>query len=246
MEFAWYHDYRVEVRWFKTRFEAHSTEKSTSQVRPPSSVGPSGTLISITMIKFVIFVALVGLVTCRNIEETKANDKVASGKSNTGVEDSAAATRSNNVDKKKPYGIRDYYDDVEYGHDYEDSASTYGDKVQVYKAQPYKYGYHVKDDYSYNIQDKYEETDDAGVVHGYYSAQLPDGRLQQVTYTVDHYSGYVPVVRYVGEAKYPAATYDEEYDGAYKGDYKKDYKGYKTGDKYGYQPTKQAYKKPPY
>merc|ERR1712137_643591 len=224
----------------------HSIEKSTSQVRPPSLIGPSETSTPITMIKFVIFAALVGLVVGRTIEETKVNDKVAAEKSNTGVEDSTAATRSNNVDKKKPYGIRDYYDDAEYGHDYKDSASTYGDKVQDYKAQPYKYGYHVKDDYSYNIQDKYEETDDAGVVHGYYSAQLPDGRLQQVTYTVDHYSGYVPVVRYVGEAKYPAATYDEEYDGAYKGDYKKDYKGYKTGDKYGYQPTKQAYKKPPY
>ena len=172
------------------------------------------------MIKFVIIAALVVVVTSRNIEVTKVNDKVAAEKSNTGVEDSTAATRSYNADKKKPYGTRVSYDDVEYGHDYEGGASSYGDKVRNYKAQPYKYGYHVKDDYSYNIQNKYEETDDAGVVHGYYSTYLPDGRVQQVTYTVDHYSGYVPVVKYVGEAKYPTNAYNEEYDGAYKGDYK--------------------------
>jgi len=210
------------------------------------------------MIKFVIIAALVVVVTSRNIEVTKVNDKVAAEKSNTGVEDSTAATRSYNVNKKKPYGTRDYYDDVEYGHDYEGGASSYGDKVQNYKAQPYKYGYHVKDDYSYNVQDKFEETDDNGVVHGYYSVYLPDGRHQKVTYTVDHYSGYLPVVEYVGEAKYPAATYDEEYDGAYKGGYKgssmddykggykSDYNGYQSGENYGYQPAKQTYKKPYY
>ena len=198
------------------------------------------------MIKFVIVAALVGLVVGRTIEETKVNDKVAAEKSNTGVEDSTAATRSYNADKKKPYGTRVSYDDVEYGHVYEGGASSYGDKVQNYKAQPYKYAYHVKDDYSYNIQNKYEETDDAGVVHGYYSTYLPDGRVQQVTYTVDHYSGYVPVVKYVGEAKYPTNAYNEEYDGAYKGDYKGDYKGYEADDKNGYQPTKQAYTKPHY
>merc|ERR1711911_397747 len=224
----------------------HSTEKSTSQVRPPSSVGPSATSTSITMIKFSIVAALVVVVAGRTIEETKVNDKVAAEKSNPGIDNSTPATRSKNAYKKKPYGIRDDYDDAEYGHDYVDSASTYGDQVQDYKAQPYKYGYQVKDDYSYNIQDKYEETDDAGVVHGYYSTHLPDGRLQKVSYTVDHYSGYLPVVEYVGEVKYPAATYDEEYDGAYKGGYKSDSNGYQSGENYGYQPAKQPYKKPYY
>ena len=190
------------------------------------------------MIKFVIIAALVVVVTSRNIEVTKVNDKVAAEKSNTGVEDSTAATRSYNANKKQLYGTRGYYDDVEFGHDYEGGASSYGGKVQGYKVQPYKYGYHVKDDYSYNIQNKYEETDDAGVVHGHYSAGLPDGRVQKVTYTVDHYSGYVPIVEYVGVAKYPAATYDEEYKG--------DYQGSKSGNKYGYQPTKKGDKKAPY
>merc|ERR1711946_70221 len=220
----------------------HSTEKSTSQVRPPSSVGPSATSTSITMIKFSIVAALVVVVAGRTIEETKVNDKVAAEKSNPGIDNSTPATRSKNAYKKKPYGIRDDYDDAEYGHDYVDSASTYG--------------YQVKDDYSYNIQDKFEETDDNGVVHGYYSVYLPDGRHQKVTYTVDHYSGYLPVVEYEGVAKYPAATYDEEYDGAYKGSYKgsymddyeggykSDYKDYQSGGNNGYQPSKQTYKKP--
>ena len=210
------------------------------------------------MIKFVIIAALVVVVTSRNIEVTKVNDKVAAEKSNTGVEDSTAATRSYNANKKQLYGTRGYYDDVEFGHDYEGGASSYGGKVQDYKAQPYKYGYHVKDDYSYNVQDKFEETDDNGVVHGYYSVYLPDGRHQKVTYTVDHYSGYLPVVEYEGVAKYPAVTYDEEYDGAYKGGYKgssmddykggykSDYNGYQSGENYGYQPAKQPYKKPYY
>merc|ERR1711862_392034 len=41
------------------------------------------------------------------------------------------------------------------------------------------------------------------LTNGKYYVALPDGRLQTVTYTVDGYNGYVPVVEYAGEAQYP-------------------------------------------
>ena len=127
------------------------------------------------MIKFVIVAALLVVVAGRTVEETKVNDKVAAEKRDTGVEDSAAATRSYNTNKKKPYGTRDYYEDVEYG--------------QGYKVEPYEYEYQVKDDYSYTVEEKHEQKDDSGVVYGHYSVHRPDG-FQKVAYTVDHaYNG---------------------------------------------------------
>ena len=207
---------------------SQSTSNGDVDQSSSSTSAPSATSTFITMIKYVIVAALMGLVAGRSIEETKVDDRIAAEKSTTGLEDSAAATRSYNADKKKPYATRDDYDDAGYGHD-----------------QPlnYKYNYQVKDDSSYNFQDKYEETDGAGVVHGRYSLRLPDGRVQEVTYTVDKYSGYVPVVKYIGQSKYPVDNYDKEYDEAYKGGYQK---GYQAGGKYGYQSSKPAYKKPHY
>ena len=42
-------------------------------------------------------------------------------------------------------------------------------------------------------------------VSGSYQVALPDGRVQTVTYTADHYNGYVADVKYEGVPVYPEA-----------------------------------------
>lgn len=48
----------------------------------------------------------------------------------------------------------------------------------------------------------HKENRDSYQAQGKYYVNLPDGRLQVVTYTADQ-DGYRPVVEYTGEAKYP-------------------------------------------
>ena len=70
--------------------------------------------------------------------------------------------------------------------------------------KPYAFQYGVADDYSgakFNAQ----ETADGKVVTGSYQVALPDGRIQTVTYTADHYNGYVADVSYEGVPVYPEA-----------------------------------------
>ena len=66
----------------------------------------------------------------------------------------------------------------------------------VYKeeAKPYSYQYGVADDYS-GARFSANENSDAKVVTGSYTVHLPDGRVQTVTYTADHYNGYVADVK---------------------------------------------------
>merc|ERR1712055_1231110 len=68
--------------------------------------------------------------------------------------------------------------------------------------KPFAFEYAVADDYSksaFNAQ----ETSDGKLTSGSYSVNLPDGRVQTVTYTVDDYAGYVADVKYEGQAQYP-------------------------------------------
>lgn len=63
-----------------------------------------------------------------------------------------------------------------FGHIYEDVP------------RPYNYGYAVHDDYSGSTFNAQESADGKNVI-GSYQVHLPDGRIQTVKYTADHYNG---------------------------------------------------------
>ena len=69
----------------------------------------------------------------------------------------------------------------------------------------YAFNYAVADDYT-GTNFKAGEKRDGYATSGSYSVNLPDGRIQTVTYTVsDAASGYVADVSYSGKAAYPPA-----------------------------------------
>merc|ERR1712105_185985 len=70
---------------------------------------------------------------------------------------------------------------------------------------PYTYQYAVADDYSKANFQQSESNDGTGVVTGSYSVNLPDGRIQTVTYNANDLTGNVAEVTYSGEAQYPPA-----------------------------------------
>ena len=71
-----------------------------------------------------------------------------------------------------------------------DGPPAYGPPHEKEAAQPYSYQYAVQDDYS-GSNFAASENSDAKVVTGTYTVHLPDGRIQTVKYTADHYNGYV-------------------------------------------------------
>merc|ERR1712018_375454 len=70
---------------------------------------------------------------------------------------------------------------------------------------PYTYTYAVADDYSKANFQQSESNDGTGVVSGSYSVNLPDGRIQTVTYNANDIDGNVATVENSGEAVYPPA-----------------------------------------
>merc|ERR1712242_487854 len=75
--------------------------------------------------------------------------------------------------------------------------------VEKLPPQPYAYQYGVKDEYSGAAFEKTENQDSYGKVDGSYRVNLPDGRVQIVTYHADHEGGFVADVSYEGTAVYP-------------------------------------------
>ena len=61
----------------------------------------------------------------------------------------------------------------------------------------------MADDYSGAAFQQEENNDGNGVVAGSYSVNLPDGRIQHVTYHANDYDGYVAEVTYEGEVREP-------------------------------------------
>merc|ERR1712226_414754 len=81
--------------------------------------------------------------------------------------------------------------------------------------QPYQFEYGVADQYSGTNFQAAETQDPAGTVLGSYTVNLPDGRVQTVTYKADHQGGFVADVKYEGEAQYPPEP-AEGYGNTYK------------------------------
>ncbi|XP_042866882.1 pro-resilin-like [Penaeus japonicus] len=88
---------------------------------------------------------------------------------------------------------------VAFGH----PESAYSVPVDPEKPAKYSFNYQVQDDASEN-DFGHQEARDGPDTQGSYQVQLPDGRLQKVSYTVSVDSGYVADVMYEGEPQYPA------------------------------------------
>merc|ERR1712209_206104 len=64
--------------------------------------------------------------------------------------------------------------------------------------KPFAYEYGGADEYGRHFA-KTETQDELGVVKGEYRVELPDGRVQIVSYHADHENGFIADVRYEGE-----------------------------------------------
>ncbi|XP_047472515.1 pro-resilin-like [Penaeus chinensis] len=96
---------------------------------------------------------------------------------------------------------------------YNPPAPTYGAPAPASGPAQYDFNYAVKDDYSGN-DFGHQENRNGYDTQGTYYVQLPDGRLQTVTYTVNGDSGYLAEVSYQGEAQYPAQQPSRSYQPA--------------------------------
>lgn len=112
-------------------------------------------------------------------------------------------------------------------------------KEPEYDPQPYTFEYGVADQYTGANFKATESQDDAGTVLGSYTVDLPDGRVQTVTYKADEYGGFVADVSYQGEPIYPPEP-AEGYGNTYKAQYKAAPKKYAPAPKYQPKP-KPAY-----
>ncbi|XP_069977395.1 pro-resilin-like [Penaeus vannamei] len=81
------------------------------------------------------------------------------------------------------------------------SAGAYNPPVAPVTRPQYNFNYDVN---AFGNDFGHQEGRDGYNTQGSYYVQLPDGRLQRVTYTVNGDQGYVAQVTYEGVAQYPA------------------------------------------
>ncbi|XP_069975934.1 pro-resilin-like [Penaeus vannamei] len=81
------------------------------------------------------------------------------------------------------------------------SAGAYSPPVAPVTLPLYNFNYDVN---AFGNDFGHQEGRDGYNTQGSYYVQLPDGRLQRVTYTVNGDQGYVAQVTYEGVAQYPA------------------------------------------
>merc|ERR1712142_828150 len=81
-------------------------------------------------------------------------------------------------------------------------APVYKEEEEDYAPQPYKYEYGVQDDYTNAAFAKSESQNEVGTVTGSYKVNLPDGRIQTVTYTADEVGGFKAEVTEEGYGVY--------------------------------------------
>jgi hypothetical protein len=91
----------------------------------------------------------------------------------------------------------------------------YKEAEENFPPQPYQFEYGVQDQYTGANYKAAETKDDKGTVLGEYKVNLPDGRVQTVTYRADANGGFVADVAYEGEAAYPPEP-AEGYGNSYK------------------------------
>ncbi|XP_076061371.1 uncharacterized protein LOC143037139 [Oratosquilla oratoria] len=92
---------------------------------------------------------------------------------------------------------------------YSYSAPQQESSEEDYGPAKYDFTWAVKDEESGNDFGQQEARDDERTEGSHY-VQLPDGRLQKVTYYVDGDSGLIAEVTYEGEAHYPEPESSEE------------------------------------
>merc|ERR1712083_443429 len=104
----------------------------------------------------------------------------------------------------------DRFDTVPYQPQQYQKRPSYQQEEEEYVPKPFAYEYGGADSSGRHFA-KTETSDDDGVVKGEYRVELPDGRVQIVSYTADPVNGYQADVRYEGEAKpyVPEPEYDE-------------------------------------
>nr|XP_027229357.1 pro-resilin-like [Penaeus vannamei] len=83
------------------------------------------------------------------------------------------------------------------------------DSVEESAPPKYEFQFGVKDGAS-GVDFGHGESRDEDETRGSYTVQLPDGRLQRVTYYVDGDDGYVADVTYEGEAQFPESEESRE------------------------------------